>query len=191
MAGRGVAHGKYRPFAGKPRQLEIVPDRGQRFIVVVCLIKDRPPIEPDRVTAAGLDVGVKRLGAASDGEFEMPAGLAKSDADAARRRQVLERRSGRNKEGRLLPVQSRRRAKAAFGEAYGRLADKCADRLHKYSRKLAGSCVCLGEESTRVQKMTASARGTAEEPGKNVAQKTGLNRSIPSAGRAKLIAMLD
>ncbi|MDR1312734.1 MAG: hypothetical protein LBQ12_03330 [Deltaproteobacteria bacterium] len=57
MAGRGVAYGKYRPFAGKPRQLEIVPDRGQRFIVVACLIKDRPLIGPDRETAAGLTWG--------------------------------------------------------------------------------------------------------------------------------------
>jgi putative transposase len=140
---------------------------------------------------------VKLLGTASDGEFEMPAGLAKSGADAARRRQALERRSGRNEEGRLLPVQSGRRAKAkakakaALAEACGRRADKRADRLHKSSRKLAGSCVCLGAESTRAQKMTASASGAAEEPGSNVAQKTGLNRSVPSAGRAKLTAMPD
>jgi hypothetical protein len=37
-------------------------------------------------------------------------------------------------------------------------------------------------EKLRVRNMTASAKGTAEEPGKNVAQKSGLNRSILDQG---------
>src|SRR5262245_8265221 len=37
-------------------------------------------------------------------------------------------------------------------------------------------------EKLRVRNMTASAAGTVEEPGKNVAQKSGLNRSILDQG---------
>ena len=37
-------------------------------------------------------------------------------------------------------------------------------------------------EKLRVRNMTASAKGTIEEPGKNVAQKSGLNRSILDQG---------
>jgi len=37
-------------------------------------------------------------------------------------------------------------------------------------------------ENLRVKAMTASARGTAEEPGRNVAAKAGLNRSILDKG---------
>ena len=36
----------------------------------------------------------------------------------------------------------------------------------------------IGIEDTALANMTRSAAGTAEEPGKNVAQKSGLNRSI-------------
>ena len=38
--------------------------------------------------------------------------------------------------------------------------------------------------------MTASARGTAEEPGRNVAQKAGLNRSILDTAPAAFLNML-
>jgi putative transposase len=56
------------------------------------------------------------------------------------------------------------------------------DFLHKETRGLAKSHGVYRLEKLRVRKMTASAAGTVEEPGKNVAQKAGLNRSILDQG---------
>ena len=52
------------------------------------------------------------------------------------------------------------------------------DFTHKLTTDLAKSHGIVGIEDLLVKNMTASARGTVEEPGTNVAQKAGLNRSI-------------
>jgi putative transposase len=46
-------------------------------------------------------------------------------------------------------------------------------------------------EDLRVKAMTASAKGTTAEPGKNVAQKAGLNRAILQSGWGETSRMLD
>ena len=56
------------------------------------------------------------------------------------------------------------------------------DFLHKEATGLAKSHGVYRLEKLRVRNMTASAAGTVEEPGKNVAQKSGLNRSILDQG---------
>ena len=46
-------------------------------------------------------------------------------------------------------------------------------------------------EDLKVVSMTRSAKGTAEEPGRNVAQKAGLNRGIGKAGWGLLVERLE
>jgi putative transposase len=45
-------------------------------------------------------------------------------------------------------------------------------------------------EDLRVANMTRSAKGTVEAPGRNVAQKSGLNRSILDAGWGQFVSIL-
>lgn len=45
-------------------------------------------------------------------------------------------------------------------------------------------------EDLKLRNMTRSARGSAAEPGTNVAAKAGLNRSVLDAGMGRLIQML-
>lgn len=52
------------------------------------------------------------------------------------------------------------------------------DFTHKLTTDLAKSHGIVGIEDLRVKSMTASASGTVEDPGTNVAQKAGLNRAI-------------
>ena len=49
---------------------------------------------------------------------------------------------------------------------------------HEVTSELVQNYDVIGIEDTALANMTRSAAGTAEEPGKNVAQKSGLNRSI-------------
>lgn len=71
----------------------------------------------------------------------------------------------------------------------GRLADHQAkiarvrlDWLHKLSTGLADEYAVFCLEDLKTANMTASARGTAEAPGRQVRQKSGLNRSILDQG---------
>ena len=52
------------------------------------------------------------------------------------------------------------------------------DFTHKLTTDLTKNHGYVGREDLHVAAMTASAKGSAEEPGKHVAQKAGLNRSI-------------
>jgi Zn ribbon nucleic-acid-binding protein len=59
-----------------------------------------------------------------------------------------------------------------------RQAGRRLDLTHKLTTDLAKNHGYVGREDLAVKNMTASAKGTIEEPGKNVAAKAGLNRSI-------------
>ena len=53
---------------------------------------------------------------------------------------------------------------------------------HRLSHQLVKNHQTICIEDTQTQNMTRSAKGTAKEPGTNVSQKTGLNRSILTQG---------
>ena len=53
---------------------------------------------------------------------------------------------------------------------------------HRLSHQLVSNHQTICIEDTQTRNMTRSAKGTAEEPGTNVSQKTGLNRSILAQG---------
>ena len=72
-----------------------------------------------------------------------------------------------------------------------RLAGKRHDWRHRTSRAVAGMAHTVIVEELRVRNMTASARGTAEEPGSRVRQKAGLNRVVLDTGGTELRSMLE
>jgi putative transposase len=56
------------------------------------------------------------------------------------------------------------------------------DHAHKTALDLVRRYDLIAHEDLRIDNMTRSASGTVDEPGTNVAQKSGLNRSILDAG---------
>ena len=63
--------------------------------------------------------------------------------------------------------------------------------LHHVSKEIASKYSVVYVENLNIKGMTASAKGTIESPGKNVKQKTGLNKSIQNTGWGKLEQMLE
>jgi putative transposase len=122
-------------------------------------------------STVGLDLGVANAIATSDGAvFDLPR-LSKNE-----QRQVaaLQKTIARRKKG------SRNRLKAILRlrRMQARHARRRADAKHKATSRLVRDHALIVMEDLRVQNMTASARGSIEKPGKKVAQKAGLNRSI-------------
>lgn len=133
-------------------------------------------IEPSAGAAIGVDRGVAEPFAYSDGSFaDFPKRrIKKLETRARKASAALSRcRKGSNR---------RKSAKARVAALRARMARIRKHFNHVETARLAGSfgVVCL--ERLRTKTMTASARGTTEEPGTNVAQKAGLNGAILEIG---------
>ncbi len=127
------------------------------------------------VTSVGIDRGVAVTLALSTGEMlRLPPSLAALDRRHRAAQRVLARRRKRS---------NRRRRQAA---RCARLSAKRArirrDFHHKAALDIARRFGSVVMEDLNVRGMTASAKGTIVEPGTNVRQKAGLNRSILNAG---------
>ena len=134
-------------------------------------------------THVGIDLGVEHLLTTSDGlHVENVRPRSRRERDL----RIAQRALARCKRG------SKRRAKVR--ERLARL-QKCIvnvrnNHLHQVSATLARRYALIGVEDLKVNSMTRSARGSADEPGKNVRSKAGLNRSMLDASPARLIELL-
>jgi putative transposase len=132
----------------------------------------------------GLDLGVTQSIAFSDDTepFQMPV----PDDTEAKFLRRLARQVSRKKQG------SARRRKAverlARRKAYH--ARRVRDAAHKLTTKLATTRSEIHVEDLRLRNMTASAAGTVVEPGKNVGQKAGLNRSLLAQAHGQTVRLL-
>jgi putative transposase len=85
---------------------------------------------------------------------------------------------------------SKRRSKVReqLARLQRRIANARSTYLHQVSAKLAKTYAFIAVEKLQVKNMTGSARGTADDPGTNVRQKSGLNRALLDAAPAMLIS---
>ena len=123
----------------------------------------------------GIDMGVKRFATLSNGDFVEPLNAFKQEQEKLAK---LQRKLARQKKG----SRNSRKTKRKIARLHRYIADSRRDFLHKTSTKIAKNHSIICVEDLKVSNMSASARGTKESPGKNVKQKSGLNRSILDQG---------
>jgi putative transposase len=80
-----------------------------------------------------------------------------------------------------------RKACAVRGAFKAKLARKRHEHQHQLSAEIAARCAVFATEKLNIKNMTGSAAGTVEEPGRNVQQKSGLNREILDTAPAALL----
>ena len=176
----------HRPIPGRVRRVTISRDGSHWYASILTRTGLRAgknastepvPIEAGDVIA--LDRGTVEPVATSDGRFFGREIETERQRRKTRRMQKdlsrTQRGSGR-----------RRKALKRLRTHKARLARRRRDVLHKISSDLARNYRVVVLEDLRVQNMTASARGTVEAPGRNVAQKAGLNRAILDKGWGEL-----
>ena len=137
--------------------------------------------EPKPVTGApvGGDLGVVNALTLSTGRvFEVPT----FTAGETKRLRRLEQKLARQVKG----SRSRARTKRQIALLHQRAARQRMDALHKISHHLTTTLPFIVLESLNVKNMTRSAKGTREQPGRNVRQKAGLNRVILAVGWGEL-----
>jgi putative transposase len=148
----------------------ITRDRSGRWHV--SFIAPQPVVERQRTgRAVGLDLGLAATVATSNGELLYCPWLTDGEQQRVRR---LERRKARQRKG----SNRRQRTKNALARLHARGADRRKDFAEQTSTRLIRQHDVIAIEDLRVRQMLSSAAGSREQPGVNVAQKRGLNRSI-------------
>jgi putative transposase len=84
----------------------------------------------------------------------------------------------------------RRKASIRCGKLKAKNARRRLNFHHQISAKLINRFGLIATEKLEISKMTRTAKGTVAKPGKNVAQKAGLNREILDTGPTVFLTML-
>jgi transposase len=148
--------------------------RNGQWHIAFALIPEPTPA-PGTGEVIGIDRGVTITAALSDGrKLNCPQLTVKERAQVRKheRRAVRARKDSSEKAAEY--------AKAAKLKA--REANRRKDWCEKTSTMLARCYGLVRFEKLNIKNMTRSAKGTVEQPGRNVAQKSGLNRSILAQG---------
>ena len=165
------------------KSYRVTLDRAGRWHVAFAAVPGPVPA-PGNGQAVGIDRGVAVSAALSTGELLHVPGLGGAERHRLRR---LQRRLARARRG----SNRRRRVKDAIARLTARERDRRKDWAEKTSTDLARRFDTIRVENLHVTSMTRSARGTAEAPGRNVRQKTGLNRGILASCWGLLVRRLE
>ena len=129
-----------------------------------------------RATAAiGIDVGITRFATMSNGEYIAPLNSFKKHQ---KRLAKYQRRMSRK----VKFSRNWKKAKAKVQKIHTGIANARKDFLHKTTTTISKNHALVCVEDLKVSKMSKSAAGTKENPGKMVQRKSGLNRSILDQG---------
>ncbi len=174
---------KSREILGEPRSATVSCSAGRWFVSILTAREIDEPLHPAQ-TIVGLDLGVVRFATLSDGTvFEPRANLKRYKQRLARFQRALTRKAKFSKNW--------KKAKARLSRLHARIANGRRDYLDKISTTISKNHAVVCIEDLRIKNMTASAHGTRETPGRNVRQKTGLNRSILDQGWRMFRSMLE
>lgn len=149
----------------------------------VCLVVDVPVTSVHDGSAIGLDVGIEHLVTTSDGVHIPNIRPRRSREQALRRAQ---RALARCKRG----SRRRRQVREKLARLQAAIARQRSTYLHQVSSRLARAHALIAVEDLKLRNMTRSARGSVDEPGRNVSAKAGLNRALLDAAPGRLIDLL-
>ena len=163
-----------------PKMATVSRDGTGKYWVAYSVEEHVEAIEAPKAGAMGIDLGVAHTATTSEGEHIEAPKAALDKADAAVRK--LSQRLCRQRKG----SGRRKRTRHRLAVAHQRVRNRRADHCHKASRRLVGQAQILCVETLAVKNMVRSAKGSPEKPGRNVRQKSGLNRAMHNATLGEL-----
>jgi putative transposase len=182
---KGVGHvrvHRHRPIAGRVKTLAVKREGRRWYVMVSC---DEVPTAPLPATGrvVGIDLGVASFLTTSNGEqIANPRYQRAATEKLTAAQQALARcqRGSRR----------RRKARARVAALHAKLRRQRVDHAHKVALGLVRRHDVVCHEALRISNMSRSARGSVEEPGRDVAAKAGLNRSILDTGWGVFLRIL-
>ncbi len=134
--------------------------------------------------AVGIDMGIARFATLSDGSHLDPLNsFKKHQQRLARYQRAMSRKTKFSSNW--------KKAKANVQRIHTRIANARKDFLHKASCQISQNHAMIAIEDLQVRNMSKSAKGNSEQHGKQVKQKSGLNRSILDQGWAEFRRQLE
>ena len=165
------------------KSYRVMMDRAGRWHVAFAAVPGPVPA-PGNGEVAGIDRGVAVSAALSTGQLLHVPGLTARERKRLRR---LERRLSRARRG----SGRRGRVRHAIARMRARESDRRKDWAEKASTGIARRFDVIRVEDLKIGNMTRSAKGTPENPGRNVRAKAGLNRGILGSGWGLLVRRLE
>ncbi len=164
------------------KSYRVTMDRAGRWHIAFAAVPDPIPA-PGNGQVVGIDRGVAVSAALSTGELLHAPALTGRERTRLRRlqRKLARANRGSNRRGRVKHAIARLRA---------RESDRRTDWAEKASTDIARRFDVIRVEDLQIKNMTRSARGTRENPGRNVRAKAVLNRGILRSGWGLLVRRL-
>jgi putative transposase len=173
----------HRQFEGKVLKLTVKKDgRGRWFAIIVVKLPD--VFGPVVSGAVGLDLGITDQVTDSNG---IRYGKINPERQSAAKRLKVEKQLARCQKG----SKKRKKVLARLGRIRQRETDRRRTEHFQLASKIVRSAPgIIVVEKLSVKNMTRSARGTIDEPGVNVAAKSGLNRSLQDSALSQFVQIL-
>ena len=169
-----VRYFKSRDILGTPKNVT-VSRRGKHWFVSVQTEQEVEKPNHTSKTIVGIDVGVKKFATLSNGQVYQPINSFKILSQKLARAQ-------RNLARKIRGSKNHRKQKQTVSAIHIKIGNTRSDYLHKVSTSISKNHAMAVLEDLKIANMSKSAKGTMEDPGKSVAAKSGLNRSILDQG---------
>ncbi len=172
-----------RAVLGELRNVTVSSKSGKWFVSIQTR-REVEIIPSAATTAIGIDLGIVRFATFSDGKYLEPRNSFKTKAAklAKYQRRMAHKQKFSN---------NWKKAKAKVQKIHTQIANARRDFLHNATTTLSQNHALVFIEDLQVGNLSKSAAGTAENPGKNVAQKSGLNKAILDQGWGEFRRQLD
>lgn len=174
---------KSQEITGKLCQMTISQSCGRWYVSIQVEQEISDPVHPS-TEAVGVDVGIVSFATLSNGTKIEPLN---SFRQHEKKLAWYQRKLSRKKKG----SNNWKKEKRKVHRLHSRIANVRRDFLAKESTKVANQYAFIAVEDLVVKNMSASAKGTIEQPGKMVKQKAGLNKSILDQGWGTFRLMLE
>ena len=161
-----------------------VSKKGQYWFGSIQVEINREIHSTPSTSIVGGDLGIARFLTLSNQEYYQPLNIFKKlKTQLAKLQKKLSKKERSSHRWRKL--------KSKITKLHIRIANTRNDYLHKVSSQLSQNHAIVILEDLKISNMSKSAKGTVEKPGKNVKQKSGLNRAILDQGWGEFIRQLE
>lgn len=172
-----------RKVEGTVKNATITRHGGKYFVSIQTEREVQQPYHPAQ-TAIGIDMGVKRFATLSDGTVVEPITSFKM----VQEKLAKEQRKLKNK---VKFSSNWKKQQSVIREIHTKIAYVRNDFLHKSSDNISKSHAMIVLENLKIANMSKSAKGTLDNPGRQVKQKSGLNKAILDQGWGEFRRQLE
>lgn len=174
---------QHREIDGKIKTCTITKTKTNKYYVCFVIEKEIEVKEAKIEKAVGVDMGLELFAQLSDGlTIQNPRTLKKYKTKLLKANRSLSKKKKGSK--------NKDKARKKVAKIHEKVVNTRLDFMHNQANFIIQNYDLIAIEKLLISNMTKSSKGTLENPGKMVKQKSGLNRSILDASWGKFFEIL-